>query len=368
MERVELATWVVVLVVLPWRRRRPPGVDPFPFGSRREAGAVTVWINAPALYDTFNPVGLGLRLRVILMWVRVSPSPSWSPARGRTPERPVHRHGRPAADGRGTSRRRKAQTTTAAAAAAGAPVRDLPVAAVAASARARAASCWRLLSARPTFRRSKAKTGTLVSSRSRRVCCRPRKRSCSWISVAKRSILESAVSLGKTPAGSEACTNLGEIRGIVDHASGKTVQKRFCDPLLNWALTQEIPPPAAAAHATRDKTSRRTHDYGMWMCVPMNTKSEPRGPQRPRGVSGVGELPATRSPKSLGFATKFHSHGWKIFVIVLAIFWAPRILVFWLGGHFRAGGRTSRNEVPLGVGLRSTRPSRNGLRRLKKRR
>ena len=36
-----------------------PGVDPFPFGYCRAADAVTVWINAPALYGIFNPVGLG---------------------------------------------------------------------------------------------------------------------------------------------------------------------------------------------------------------------------------------------------------------------------------------------------------------------
>ena len=38
-----------------------PGVDPLLFGFRREAGAVTVWINAPpALYDDIcNPIGLG---------------------------------------------------------------------------------------------------------------------------------------------------------------------------------------------------------------------------------------------------------------------------------------------------------------------
>ena len=56
--------------------------------------------------------------------------------------------------------------------------------------------------------------------------------------VAKRSILESAVSLGQTPAGPEACANLGEIHGVVDPDSDKPVQQRFCDPLLNWAMAR----------------------------------------------------------------------------------------------------------------------------------
>ena len=37
----------------------PPGVDPHPFGYGRAADAATVRIDAPALYDIFNPTDLG---------------------------------------------------------------------------------------------------------------------------------------------------------------------------------------------------------------------------------------------------------------------------------------------------------------------
>ena len=152
--------------------------------------------------------------------------------------------------------------------------------------------------------------------------------------VARRSILESAVSLGQTPAGSEACANVGEVHCVADPDNGATVRKRLCDPLLNWALTQEISPAATSGgtdraktvrklkdaqsividhvaelikessdggvaygafvptpqivqnmlkgmivgshpYVTRDKTTRRAHDYGMWMCVPMITPRRP---------------------------------------------------------------------------------------------
>ena len=152
--------------------------------------------------------------------------------------------------------------------------------------------------------------------------------------VATRSILESAVALGQTPAGSEACANLGEIRDVVGPDTGESMRKRLCDPLLNWALTQEISPASTSGgsdraktvrslhdaqsividhvtelikessdggvaygsfvptsqmvqdmlkgmilgshpYVTRNKTTRRTHDYGMWMCVPMSTPRRP---------------------------------------------------------------------------------------------
>ena len=83
-------------------------------------------------------------------------------------------------------------------------------AAVAAAARATSAS-WRRPSTRPSCPRPRAKTGTLASCRFRRACCRPRKRSCWSTSVRSWS---AAVALGQTPAGSEACANLGVTRDV----------------------------------------------------------------------------------------------------------------------------------------------------------
>ena len=160
--------------------------------------------------------------------------------------------------------------------------------------------------------------------------------------VDKRSILGAAVALGQTTAGSEACANLGVTRDVIDPDTGETTQKRLCDPLLNWALTQEISPASTSGgsdralavrslneaqsivighvadlikeapsggvaygsytptpqmvqnmlkgmivgshpYVTRDKTARRTHDYGMWMCVPMSI------PRRPTTALGFWE-------------------------------------------------------------------------------
>ena len=152
--------------------------------------------------------------------------------------------------------------------------------------------------------------------------------------VDKRSILDAAVALGQTTAGPEACANLGVTHDVIDPDTGETTQKRLCDPLLNWPLTQEISPASTSGgsdralavrslneaqsividhvpdlikevsnggvaygsytptpqmvqnmlkgmivgshpYVTRDKTARRTHDYGMWMCVPMNIPLRP---------------------------------------------------------------------------------------------
>ena len=59
-----LETWVmcVVVVMRAAAAAAPPGVPLLPFGDRREAGAVTVIIDEPALYarpmvyGIFNPV------------------------------------------------------------------------------------------------------------------------------------------------------------------------------------------------------------------------------------------------------------------------------------------------------------------------
>ena len=152
--------------------------------------------------------------------------------------------------------------------------------------------------------------------------------------ITKRPILDAAVALGQSAAGSSACANLGVTHDIVDPDTGMTTQKRLCDPLLNWALTQEISPSTTSGgseralvvrqlneaqsividhvtglikeasdggvaygsytptpqmvqnmlkgmivgsrpYVTRDRTTRRLHDYGMWMCVPMNVIRRP---------------------------------------------------------------------------------------------
>ena len=152
--------------------------------------------------------------------------------------------------------------------------------------------------------------------------------------VDKRSILDAAVALGQSVDGAAACANLGVTHDVIDPDTGKTTKKRLCDPLLNWALTQEISPASTSGgseralavrslneaqsividrvtdmikdasnggvaygsftptpqmvqnmlkgmivgsrpYVTRDRTTRRTHDYGMWMCVPMNIPRRP---------------------------------------------------------------------------------------------
>ena len=183
--------------------------------------------------------------------------------------------------------------------------------------------------------------------------------------VDKRSILEAAVALGQSAAGSEACANLGVVHDVIDPDTGKITQKRLYDPLLNWALTQEISPTTTAGgseralavrqlneaqsividhvtdlikqasdggvaygsytptpqmvqnmlkgmivgsrpYVTRDKTARRMHDYGMWMCVPMNTPRRP--PPAPAMVAlgglldtdtGLATLPSERAERYL---------------------------------------------------------------------
>lgn len=152
--------------------------------------------------------------------------------------------------------------------------------------------------------------------------------------VAKVDIMQAAVALGQTAAGADACANLGVMVDQVDAATGRTSKVRNCDALLNWALTQDIDSSTSAGgsprakavcalnsaqaivvnevttlikrssyggenfgswhptpdmvkdmmkgmiigsrpHVVRRVMTRRAHDYGPWMCVPMNVPNRP---------------------------------------------------------------------------------------------
>ena len=68
------------------------------------------------------------------------------------------------------------------------------------------------------------------------------------------------MALGQSAAGSEACANLGVVHDVIDPDTGKITQKRLYDPLLNWALTQEISPTTTAGGSERALAVRQLNE------------------------------------------------------------------------------------------------------------
>ena len=153
--------------------------------------------------------------------------------------------------------------------------------------------------------------------------------------VAKYEILEQAVAaLGNTPAGALACANLGVMKEEVNPDTGKLESIKVTGAELNWAMSQSIPASTSTGasdrvrtakllhsaqtividnvtgmvkaasdggensgcftptpsmvsdmlkgmivgsrpHTVRNTTTMQRHDYGPWMCVPMNVVNRP---------------------------------------------------------------------------------------------
>ena len=152
--------------------------------------------------------------------------------------------------------------------------------------------------------------------------------------VAKYDVLEQAVALGNTPAGALACANLGVMKEERNPDTGKLENVKVADAELNWAMSQSIPATASTGasdrarttkllhsaqtividnvtsmikaasdggesagcftpspsmvsdmlkgmifgsrpHVVRSTTTLKRHDYGPWMCVPMNVPNRP---------------------------------------------------------------------------------------------
>ena len=152
--------------------------------------------------------------------------------------------------------------------------------------------------------------------------------------VVNHDVLEQAVALGNTPAGALACANLSVTTEEVNADTGKLGRYKTTDAELNWAMSQSIPAstttgasdrartarllhsaqtiaidnvtgmikaapdggenagcftpsPSMVAdmlkgmivgsrpHTVRSTTAMKRHDYGPWMCVPMNVENRP---------------------------------------------------------------------------------------------
>ena len=157
--------------------------------------------------------------------------------------------------------------------------------------------------------------------------------------VPKQPLIQAALALGQTEAGADACANPGVIQDIVDGVTGRVTKVRQSDETLCWALTQDIasatstggteranavrslhhaqglvinhvttmiktasyggdvhgsfqPTPTmvgnllkgmivgSRSHFVRETMTERNHDYGPWMCVPMNETNRPRTTQQ----------------------------------------------------------------------------------------
>ena len=77
--------------------------------------------------------------------------------------------------------------------------------------------------------------------------------------VAKRPVMEAALSLGQPEAGAGACANLGEVNDRVDVTTGVVAKVRMGHDILNWAMTQEIASASSSGGTERAKTVRSLH-------------------------------------------------------------------------------------------------------------